>query len=359
MIHDWVLVETLGAEPVVVARGRQPKNLIPISAFLRRDPTLMAVQTAIAETVTAGQGLTSITPKSDRVIRTEVVQMSDGRIHGVHVWTGLPDASPPDRPIPGPMKWDLTAGVVTDTPESIANRGAQTEAAAEGPVVADLRADDDAELPPVESLSAIPEYGTAVCGDWDVVDPQGSPVTIGVVARALIEEQDDGRDHVICRAMTWRSTQAGPFEPVHDIWRAILTRLTSSGVHRVLLNLGDWTLLRWLDAPPPELDVHGGGDGLALVHHDDAFHIARMTVEFADGVTSGVLRLRSNDGGFVTMHVTVNRVEPEPGTVAALVTLRAPTDTEAASADQPAVTEAGTAKPRRRSRTRMRKTARP
>ena len=116
MTHDWLLVETLGSEPAVVARGRKTKNLVPISAYLRRNPHLMAIQTAIHETVRAGQGLSSITPKNDRVIRTEVVQMSDGLIHGVHAWIGPPDMEPPERPIPGPLKWDLTSGVATDTP---------------------------------------------------------------------------------------------------------------------------------------------------------------------------------------------------------------------------------------------------
>jgi len=85
MNPDWLLVEVLGSEPVVVAQGPRTKNLVPISAFLRRNPHLMAIQTAIGETVRAGVGLSSITPKHDRVIRMKLFQMSDGRIHGVHV----------------------------------------------------------------------------------------------------------------------------------------------------------------------------------------------------------------------------------------------------------------------------------
>src|SRR5690349_15266581 len=123
MTHDWLLVETLGSEPAVVARGRQTKNLVPISAFLRRNPHLMAIHAAIGETVRTGHGLSSITPKNDRVIRTEVVQMSDGCIHGVHVWIGPPDMEPPERPIPGPLKWDLTTGIATDTTQSLTNSG--------------------------------------------------------------------------------------------------------------------------------------------------------------------------------------------------------------------------------------------
>ena len=101
MSHDWLLVETLGSEPVVVADGRQTKNLIPISVFLRRSPDLMAIQTAISETVRTGEAMSTITPRNDRVIRTEPVVMSDGRVHGVHVWIGPLDMEPPERLIAG------------------------------------------------------------------------------------------------------------------------------------------------------------------------------------------------------------------------------------------------------------------
>jgi len=52
---------------------------------------------------------------------------SDSPIHGVHVWTGPADAEPPERPIPGPLKWDLALGVATDTRESLANSGKNPE----------------------------------------------------------------------------------------------------------------------------------------------------------------------------------------------------------------------------------------
>ena len=56
--------------------------------------------------------------------------------------------------------------------------------------------------------------------------------------------------------------------------------------------------------------------------------MARMTLEFANGSTSAVLRLRATDGGWIPMHMTINRVELEPGTFAALLALRLPTDAE-------------------------------
>ena len=56
-----------------------------------------------------------------------------------------------------------------------------------------------------------------------------------------------------------------------------------------------------------------------------------MTKEFADGATSRVLRLPGNDTEWVPVHVTVNRVELEPGTFAGLISLRLPTDDELAA----------------------------
>src|ERR1700722_600951 len=127
MTHDWLLVETLGKEPVVVAMGRQLRNLVPITSFLRRNPRRAPIQSAIPESLQTSQSLVSLTPKNDRVIRTEPVVMSDGRIHGVHVWSGPAADDPPERPIAGPLKWDLTLGMATDSPESLANTGKNVE----------------------------------------------------------------------------------------------------------------------------------------------------------------------------------------------------------------------------------------
>ena len=247
-------VETLGSEPAVVAQGLRTKNLVPISAFLRRNPNLMAIQTAIGETVRAGVGLSSITPKNDRVIRTEVVKMSDGRIHGVHVWIGPPDLEPPERPIPGPLIWDLTNGVATDTPESLRNSGWDPD---KQPTHGRAFADDlpRRDLNPSEakvlSMAIKPEPGTKFCSTWDVTDFKGEPITISFVSRVLEEDEDDGTERLICRAMNWRSEREDVTESHDNLAQRILNGLAQSGVHRVLVDLQHWKLLKWLDEPAP------------------------------------------------------------------------------------------------------------
>ena len=352
MTHDWLLVETLGREPAVVAQGNSTKNLIPIGAFLRRNPNLMAIQTAIGESVRAGKPLSSLTPKSDRVIRTEVVQMTDGRIHGVHVWVGPLDAEPPDRPIPGPVKWDLTNGVATDTPQSLYNIGRD-------PSLESMHGRAFAEDLPTRSLNpseaevlgmAIkPEAGRTFCTNWDVFDYLDNPITVGFVARVVEELSEDGEDTLVCRSMNWRSIRGESALKPNDLGQRILNGLAKPGVHRALVDLRKWTLLKWLDEPCPFYDWRASEAGTSIVHPDDEAEIPSMIRDFDGGEASRVLRVRAHGGGWIPIHVTVHRVELEPSVFAGLLSMRLPTDAELTPPPQ---------KSTRRTRSRAAKTAR-
>jgi len=339
MTPDWLLVETLGAEPTVVAQGQQTKNLVPISAFLRRNPNLMAIRTAIGETVRAGKPLSSITPKNDRVIRTEVVQMSDGRIHGVHVWVGPPDVDPPQRVIPGPLKWDLTNGIATDTTESLYNSGLDPSVeATHGRAFAEDLPTRDLNPSEAEVLAVVikPEPGRTFCSTWDISDHAGNPITVGFTARVMVESDDAGRDLLICRAMNWRSARVEVVVAPNDLAQRILNGLAQPGVHRALVDLSSWTLLKWLDDPCPFYDWRASEKGAPVVHPDDEVEMTAMATDFGDGSASRVLRLRARDGGWTPIHVTAHRVELEENTFAGLLSLRLPTDDElAAAAEQP------------------------
>ena len=331
MSHDWLLVETLGSEPVVVADGRRTKNLIPISVFLRRSPDLMAIQTAISEAVRAAEAMSTITPRNDRVIRTEPVVMSDGRVHGVHVWIGPLEMEQPKRFIPGPLKWDLTAGVATDTPESIYNSGRDpsTEAThgrtfAEDLPLRTLNANETKVLSMV--IKAKP--GMKMCSTWTVTDYQGETISVGFVARADTETQDDGSERLICRAMNWPAEAEGPSLPPDHLAQKIVDGLARPGVHRAIVDPVNWTLLKWLDDPAPFFDWRAQEAGRSSVNPADAENMARMTLEFANGSTSGILRLRTTDGDWTPVHMTINRIELEPNTFAALMALRLPTEAE-------------------------------
>ncbi|OBJ04337.1 hypothetical protein A5660_18875 [Mycobacterium alsense] len=335
MAHDWLLVETLGGEPAVVAHGLQLKNLVPITTFMRRSPHLAAVQTAIAESVRTGQSLTSITTKRARVIRTEPVIMSDGHVHGVHVWTGPADVEPAERPIPGPLKWDLTLGVATDTRESLANSGKNPDLEV---TLGRAFAEDlpSRELNPNETkilaMAVRAKPDQTICSTWDLTNWQGEPIRIGFVARTGLEAGPDGRDHLIARAMNWRAERKGPMVSTDDLAQRILNGLAQAGVHRALVDLDSWTLLKWLDEPCTFYDWRGNKTDRPKIHPDDEHLKSAMAEEFANGPTSRVVRMRGHDADWVPVHVTVNKIELEPDAYAGLVSLRLPTDEEVAAA---------------------------
>jgi len=56
----------------------------------------------------------------------------------------------------------------------------------------------------VLSVAIKPEVGRSFCSTWDVADFEGKPITVGFVARVLLESDDGGPDQLICRAMNWR-----------------------------------------------------------------------------------------------------------------------------------------------------------
>ena len=323
-------METLGDQPVVVAQGRQMKNFVPLGVFLRRSPNLAAIQTAIAETVTSGTGLASITPKSKRVIRTEPVQMTDGRMHAVHVWCGPTDDDPPERPIPGPLKWDLTSGEGSATTEYLTNAGMD-------PTHESLTGRSFVEDIPSRSLNRDESKALSwtidlapdrtFCATWDFADKIGGFRRVGWCARTLLEPHEDGTDHLVSRAMNLvEAVSASPMAP-GNLADRIVGGLAQPGVYRVIADLNTWTLLKWIDEPCPLFNWRGR----VQMHPDDHERFsARMTEELHEGSTSGVIRLPGNDGGFSPLHVTVSKVELEDGVTAGLVTLRLPTDSELA-----------------------------
>jgi hypothetical protein len=337
MTNDWLLAETLGDEPAVVAQGRVPKNFVPLTSFLRRSAHLAAIQAAIAESVKTGQSLASLTPKNGRVIRTEPVRMSDGRVHGVHVWSGPAGTAPPERPIPGPLKWNLTLGLATHTPESLANSGkdAAVEATHGRAFAEDLpTCDFSPNEGKVLTLAIRAEADQTLCSSWDVTDWEGSTIRVGFAARNAWEPVPEGQQHLVLRAMNWRCELTGDAQRPDLLVQRAMRGLAQPGLHRALFDLNNWSLLKWLDEPCAFLNWRHTAEGLRFHPKDEAL-LTRMTMEFVSGPTAGVLRLRRQGGGWVPMHVAVNHVELEENTFVGLVALRLPTDGELIDAGLP------------------------
>jgi hypothetical protein len=329
MAHDWLLVETNGDEPVVVALGRQLKNMVPLRTFLRRNPSSGAIASAVTDTARTGRGVRRSLPGSDRMICTEAVRMSDGRVHGVQCWNGPAGEEPPTRPVVGALTWNLTLGVATATPESLANSGMDPDSEPiQGRAFADDLPRDSLNPSEVEvlSLAIHCEPGDGICSAWDVTDHHGTPINVGFAARAILETQPDGSAHLISRALNWRGDPKSPPMAADRLAQRILDGLARPGTHRALVDPNTWTLLKWLDEPCPYYDWRPNGE--PMVHPDDEGLFPAMTMEFTTGPTSRVLRLKGNGGGWVRMYVTVSRVELNDKNAAAMISLRLPSAAE-------------------------------
>lgn len=329
MVPEWLLVETLGDEPAVVAQGRQMKNFVPLAAFLRRNPNLGAIRRAIADTVAAADGLVRAVEQNNRVIRTEPVVMTDGRVHAVHLWCGPPDCAPPDRPIPGPALWDLTALEPNVTVQALVNFGMD-------PSVDPTQFEKLAELfPPLEfspdelevlSTLAGPESGRTLSTTWEFVDPQGKFRRLGVVGRNVEETMADGSVHILGRGVDLVVEVLDSRPAKGDFAKRIITGFAQPGSYRCFMNTTTLTLLKWLDEPCPLFNWRRP----IPIHPDDEQAGAELLEEIKDGAASAVLRLPGNDGGWVPLHVTISPIELDRGIQAGLATFRQPTENELA-----------------------------
>ncbi len=331
MDRDWLLLEVLGDEPVVVAQGQALRKFVPLSVFLRRNPNLKAIAAVVDETVATRQASTGSVADGKTVVRTEAVVMNDGRVHGVHLWTGPQTAHPAQRPLPGAVAWNITTGTASDTPQALANSGLDlsVENTDGRPFAADLPIGHiNRDESQVLALSMSCKPGDTFASTWDATSHSGESIRVSFVARAVAERQADGTEHLIARAMNWRVAQHEPPVRDDDLAKHILRDMAQEGIHRALVDLRTWNLLKWLDPPFPHFDWRGEPGGPPLVHPDDDAVLRAMKQQFADGPAVGLLRLRAKGGGWTLVHSTVYRVHLLDDNYAGLISLRLPTPAE-------------------------------
>ncbi|OBB95802.1 PAS domain-containing protein [Mycobacterium sp. 852002-40037_SCH5390672] len=335
MGHDWLLFETLGTEPVVVAQGDRLRKYVPLTSFFRRNSNISEIRSIVSATVAQRQPLVKDTTGRRISIRTEPIIMTDGHVHGVHLWIGPPNIRPRARFLPGAVKWDLTAGTATDTPQALKNSGLNVELEqSEGrPFAADLPIggahNHDESKVIAAAINCKP--GDTFCSTWNVTTFDGNPIRVSFVARANFELNEDGTEHLVARAMNWRAPREETRTSDFNLASQILEGMAQEGLHRALVDLETWNLLKWVDPPCPHIDWRSKHPDLPLVHPDDRPTMRFMAKQFTRQPAVGLLRLRSTDGRWTRMHVTIYQVALPDATPVGLICIRLPTPADLAA----------------------------
>lgn len=329
--HQWLLVDTLTKRPVVVAQGDRPRDFLPLDRLLRRNPYLREIMRAIADAAGSADRSTLTTQDGARIIVAEPIVMTDGRVHGVQVWTGPVNSRRPHRPAVGAVMWDLTDGVAADTAQALWNSGKDpaVERTQGRSLAEDLAVNDAAyEEAKILSLALNARSGQTYCSTLDVRSHRGEIVKVSFAARTDQERWSDGRNHLVARAMNWRSEGPPDGGLRTNLANRILQGTAQVGIHRALVDPVNWRLLKWIDAPSPYFDWRGDEQGRPLVHPLDESKKQSMTGNLLAGPASDILRLRAQGGKWTQLHVTMYTIELDEGVRAGLISTRLPTPGE-------------------------------
>jgi Family of unknown function (DUF5628)/Domain of unknown function (DUF5593) len=331
--HDWLLVEMLGSDPYLVSQGHRLRKFVPLPSFFRRSSSIDEIMATLSATAKSKKARIVNAPDHNTVIRTEPVVMSDGQVHGVHLWMGPPNVRPQPRTVPGAVVWDLTEGKATDTPQALWNAGMNLNiehthgrAFAEDMPIGGDHPDESRIL--AAAINCSPN--DTLCSTWNVTSHDGTPIRVSFAARARLEKNADGTEHLVCRAMNWRVPLEQPASFGGKLANQILEGMAQDGIHRALLDLKALHLLKWLDPPCPHIDWRGNHPDRPFVHPDDRPIMYSMLEKLALKPVDGLLRLRSKHGQWALMHTTAYRVKLLDDTYAALVCIRLPTPAELA-----------------------------
>ncbi|ORA59081.1 GAF domain-containing protein [Mycobacteroides franklinii] len=324
MSRDWMLLETLGDEPTVIAIGLQARNMAPLESVLRRNRHRPLIETAIADCRRTGELTVAFTPARDRVVRVHPISMGKANVHGVQVWFGPADVEPPPRPVAGACLGDLDTSLTTLTAGYFEVMGfdpqnrSERQAIAEGlaPVLPSPR---NAEL---MAHVVNPELDSTFCGTCLAADYQGHTLQVHYAGRASKEIDPAGAVARINRIVCTRVDNR-PAEPRVGLAQQILDAVAAPGMHRMLLNVDTFAVLKWIDAPFPDLAWRYDPDRPENIHPDDEAAARNMRDELRAGATSGVLRVRAISGGWLRVHVSATKFALHDNAFAGLVTLTA------------------------------------
>ncbi|MFD6196144.1 GAF domain-containing protein [Mycobacteriaceae bacterium NPDC060252] len=326
MAREWLLLETLGDEPTVIASGNQPRNMVPLSAFLRRNRNLGLIRRIITAATKANRAASIGPPDSDSVIDIRPIAMPDGRVHGVWLWTG---STPPSAPPPaegGAVVLNADTGALHMSDGAALAMGmaaAEPHAEISMPELYRYLAPNPGETD-VLGLIVTATEGMTYSATWPGVDSVGNPTLCHFASRLVVEPNNEGVPERLGRAINLRVGRPAP--PVPLLEQQVLEATAESGAYRALVMIASRKLIKWIDPPAPEWHWEFDPLGRPKIHPDDQANLNFMIDNAVFGATEAVIRFRCHDDSWESLHCSTNVVRlSEDATVALITHRRRPT----------------------------------
>lgn len=276
MAQDWLLIETLGADPTVVAVGRQAKKMVALPAILGRNRHFAMINDAIQGSISAKTDGRFPVPGSDRIVHTHPLVMTTGEVHGTQLWIGSEGAEPPERPIAGAWAWNLGTLTVNLNAEALIVNGITDREPGEGGNIAESFQFIEPNPDEADALAKLVQGqpGASHCSTWVGKGHDQQLRRVHFSARIF---EEPGTGHRLVRGL---NINTGPDTPVTPEQRPIileqklLAATAEPGTYRALINLRNLALLKWVGDPMPDIDWEFDPENKPKLHPDD-LHIAR------------------------------------------------------------------------------------
>ncbi|MGW4533894.1 GAF domain-containing protein [Nocardia sp. NPDC004340] len=327
----WLLIETFGGgEPTVVGLGSAPRKFVPLTQMFRQRETLSAIRGAVAATLARLGSVDLVSEDGRRRTVTVPLHITPERVHAVLLWSGPVEEELPPRDRVGAWYFNLSTSKSTRSDDLLELYGVAPENRAREHAIAGVFARVITNSDESDALAKIVRSapGTEHQAVWTVRRDDGALRAAHFSCRILEERTSAEGPEIFMRGVTHDigdATEVSSAPPPVILEHRVLDAAAAEGDYRAIVDLRNLRLLRWMGPAMPGIAWQSlAGEPEPGIHPEDLGIAKAMSRDLAQSRTSGVLRLRTLDGGWKVVRARAVLMALDQYTTAALVTVRDP-----------------------------------
>ncbi|MFE2958006.1 GAF domain-containing protein [Nocardia tengchongensis] len=325
----WLLIETFGGgEPTVIGLGSAPRKFVPLTQMFRQRETLSAIRGALATTLARLAPVDAVSEDGRRRTVTVPLLITPERMHAVLLWSGPVEEEIPPRDPVGAWYFNLSTSKSTRSDELLDLYGVAPENRAREHAIASVFTRVITNSDESDALAKVVRSapGTEHQAVWTVRRDDGALRAAHFSCRILEERSAAGETEVFFRGVTHDigdATEVSAAPPPVILEHRVLDAAAAEGDYRAIVDLRTLRLLRWMGPAMPDIAWQSlAGEPEPEIHPEDLATAKTMSRDLAQSRTSGVLRLRTLDGGWRAVRARAVLMALDQYTTAALVTVR-------------------------------------